>query len=65
MNSEGIGLGLTIVKQIVELSGGAIGVHSDGPGHGSVFGFSMQMDYINDEDAEEVELAGEAEQPDA
>ena len=41
MNSEGIGLGLTIVKQIVELSGGSIGVHSDGPGHGSIFAFCM------------------------
>ena len=46
MNSEGIGLGLTIVKQIVELSGGSIGVHSDGPGLGSVFGFTMQMEAV-------------------
>ena len=28
MNSEGIGLGLTIVKQIIEKSGGTIGVWS-------------------------------------
>ena len=45
MNSEGIGLGLTIVKNIVELSGGSVGVHSDGPGHGSTFCFTMQMDF--------------------
>ena len=30
MNSEGIGLGLTMVKQIVETSGGAVGVYSAG-----------------------------------
>ena len=40
-NHEGIGLGLTIVKQIVEASGGDISFHSDGPGLGSTFCFSM------------------------
>ena len=40
-NNEGIGLGLTIVKQIVEASGGDICFHSDGPGLGSTFCFSM------------------------
>ena len=40
-NHEGIGLGLTIVKQIVEASGGDICFHSDGPGLGSTFCFSM------------------------
>ena len=43
MNSEGIGLGLNIVKQIIELSGGSISVHSDGLDHGSTFTFSMKM----------------------
>ena len=45
MNTRGIGLGLSIVKQIVEQSGGKISVHSDGPGNGSLFCFSMQMDF--------------------
>lgn len=32
LNHEGIGLGLTIVKQIVEKSGGKVSVHSEGVG---------------------------------
>ena len=44
INSDGIGLGLTIVKQIVEAGGGQIKVKSDGVEKGSKFSFSMQMD---------------------
>ena len=40
-NSEGIGLGLTIVKAIVERAGGKVVALSDGPGKGSTFCFSM------------------------
>ena len=43
MNHEGIGLGLTIVKQIIEKSGGEIGVWSEGLGKGRVFYFSMPL----------------------
>ena len=34
---QGTGLGLSICKAIAERCGGVIGVHSDGPGHGSTF----------------------------
>ena len=44
MNTEGIGLGLTIVKQIIEKSGGSIDVVSEGVGHGSLFFFNMKME---------------------
>ena len=44
MNSAGIGLGLTIVKQIVEQTGGSIKVSSAGPDCGSLFKFDMVMD---------------------
>ena len=44
LNNEGIGLGLTIVQQIVESANGTVKVESPGVGQGSTFKFSMQMD---------------------
>ena len=43
VNHEGIGLGLTIVRQIVQQAKGKVSVRSDGLGKGSVFSFSMKM----------------------
>jgi len=43
INSEGIGMGLMICQQLVELNGGTIQVHSDGEEQGSVFTFTMRM----------------------
>ena len=42
-NSDGIGLGLLIVKQIIERSEGSISIWSDGVGCGSTVAFSMPM----------------------
>ena len=43
MNSEGIGLGLTIVKHIIDKSEGRIRVFSKGVAKGTCFTFSMKM----------------------
>jgi CheY-like chemotaxis protein len=39
----GMGLGLSLVKQLVELHGGSVRAHSDGPGRGSEFAFSLPL----------------------
>ena len=39
----GLGLGLAIVREIVELHGGAVAVHSDGPGTGATFTVTLPM----------------------
>lgn len=42
-STGGAGLGLVVVKAIVEAHGGTVFVRSDGPGHGSTFGFTLPL----------------------
>jgi PAS domain S-box-containing protein len=46
----GLGLGLAIVRHIVELHGGKAGVHSDGRGKGSTFIVQLPIPPFHDED---------------
>ena len=63
MNSEGIGLGLMIVKQIVESASGHVKVFSEGEGKGSTFSFSMLMPSASLEHDLVLEPQIEVEQP--
>ena len=42
----GLGLGLSIVRQLVELHGGSVDVKSDGSGHGSTFIVSLPLTVV-------------------
>ena len=43
INSEGIGMGLMICRDLVTINKGTIEVHSDGVDQGSTFSFTMEM----------------------
>ena len=56
MNADGVGLGLTIVKEVVEKHNGKIEVISEGPGQGTLFIISMGMDYVDEVESEQDSL---------
>ena len=49
--AEGLGLGLSLVKALVERHGGAVSCSSDGPGRGSEFVVRLPAGAPQDEDA--------------
>ncbi len=61
----GLGLGLAIVRQIVEAHGGLIGVHSDGPGLGTMFEVWLPIDRAlsGDDEAESSTIDADADRP--
>jgi len=54
----GLGLGLAIVKSFVEIHGGRVEVHSDGPGRGSAFSVHLLASPV--QSAESDPVAGDA-----
>ena len=47
-SSGGLGLGLALVKGLVELHDGRVSAHSEGPGHGTEF--RIELPLVRDEE---------------
>lgn len=58
-NSDGIGMGLTICKQLVEANYGTMDVYSDGENMGSRFMFTMRMEAGDDMDPDQMRMSQE------
>ena len=54
MNDEGIGMGLMICRNLVQLNSGTISVRSEGVNQGSIFSFTMKMQLSEDSDCDQI-----------
>ncbi|MFC5571206.1 response regulator [Lysobacter yangpyeongensis] len=57
----GLGVGLTLVQQLVRMHGGEVSVHSDGPGRGATFGVLLPCGQVAAEPVAPASVADEVE----